>query len=333
MRSKLEKYESLLIVVIALMGCAEAGCSRCGGGEGVWDGPAWIEAVLSGSSEGVAASMGAEAGAGVGDGSDAEAAPEAGTGVDDGTDVDDEILSSSSITAEELQDRLEGDSDSKPVIAYVSNTPPKSSYIEGSIALPSKSLIQADGSLKAVPDLAVVLGNAGITEEDDLVIYGDCFSCGDSTFVYWTMKYLGHQNVQILEGTEGDWEAAGLPRAAAPTTMPAATYSPDPATELLADYEAVAGGEVQVVDARVPDQFAAGHIDGAINIDYNQVIENNWIKGDSALAGIFSDLENDRPVAVYTKNGGQASIVWYALMLAGYDARLYTWNDWLGHQI
>lgn len=314
MRSKLAMVESLLIVMIALASGAEAGCS-CSAGADAWNGQAWLEDT--------APSTGTEAGSGVEEEIGAEVAHE------DETDLDEEILSPS-ISAEELQERLEGDS--QPVIAYVSNSPIQGSYIEGSILLPSKSLIQGDGSLKPVADLAGVLGNAGITEEDDLIIYGDCFSCGDDTFVFWIMKYLGHQNVQILQGPPESWAAAGIPGATVTTTRPAATYSPDPCLDLLADYEAVAGGEVQVVDARDPDQFDAGHIDGAVNIDYNRVIENGWIKDGSALAEIFADLELDRLVVVYTKNGGQASIVWYALMLTGYDARLYTWNDWLGHQ-
>ncbi len=313
MRSELAKYGAFLVVVIALVSSAEAGCSCRGGGEGAWDGQAWLEDTLDGSSEEVVKANGTEAGAGA----------EVVTEIE--SDAYDEICSPS-ISAQELRDKLDGGS--KPVIAYVSNTSPKgSSYIKGSVLLPSKSLIQSDGSLKPVADLAGVLGNAGITEDDDLVIYGDCFSCGDDTFVFWIMKYLGHQNVQILQGP-----ATGLTMAASTTTMPAATYSPDPCSDLLADYEAVVGGELQVVDARTADQFAAGHIDGAINIDYNRVIEGDWIKDDSALAEIFVALEKDRSVAIYTKNGGQASIVWYALMLQGYDARLYTWNDWLSHQ-
>ena len=317
MRSKLANYGPLLVVVIALVGGVQAGCScRGGGGEGTWDGPAWIEATLSGSSNETAASSVAEA--------EVEYDTETQSSEMDGG-------SSPSISAQELRERLDGNS--KPVIVYVSNTPPNSgSYIEGSVLLSSKSLIQADGSLKSASDLAGVLGNAGITEEDDLVIYGDCFSCGDFTFVFWVMKYLGHQNVQILEGSPEGWAAAGIAKASTTTTRPSAIYSPDPCSELLANYEAIAGGELQVVDARVPYQFGAGHIDGAINIDYNRVIENDWIKGDSALAEIFVNLEKDRPVAVYTKNGGQASIVWYALTLQGYDARIYTWNDWLSHQ-
>ncbi len=160
-----------------------------------------------------------------------------------------------------------------------------------------------------------------------MVLYGDCFSCGDFTFVYWIMKYLGHQKVEILRGP-----AAGLPTAGSAVTGPMANYSPSPRPELLADYESVASGQFVVVDARTPDQFGAGHIDGAINIDYNRVMADSWIRDDAALAEIFGALDPDRPVVVYSKNGGTASIVWYALTSQGRDAKLYTWNDWLGRR-
>ena len=35
---------------------------------------------------------------------------------------------------------------------------------------------------------------------------------------------------------------------------------------------------------------------------------------------------------VYTNVGVEASLVWFALNLSGYDARLYTWRDWLENQ-
>ncbi|KUK43283.1 MAG: rhodanese-like domain-containing protein [Methanothrix sp.] len=323
MRSKLAMLESVLIVMIALASGAQAGCSSCGGGEGVWDGPTWIEATLSGSSDEAATSSGMEAGAVL----EVKAGAEEGTEAE--PDTNDEICAPS-ITAEELRERLEGDS--RPVIAYVSNTPIRGSYIEGSIALPSKSLIRADGSLKSIDELARVLGKAGISEGEDLVIYGNCFSCGDATFVYWIMKYLGHQNVAVLRGSQQDWSATGISQSRGMSATAEDVYIPDPRPELLADYKSVASGDLVIVDARAPDQFGASHIDGAINIDYNRVIEGFWLKDDSALSEIFVDLKEDRPVAVYTKNGGQASIVWYALILQGYDASLYTWNDWLRHQ-
>ncbi|HOI69406.1 MAG TPA: rhodanese-like domain-containing protein [Methanothrix sp.] len=305
------KWGSLLMVLMAIVGGAEEGCSSCrGGGYASWGGEEWIAATLGGSANGSVTSNLTD--------------PEAG----DGLVVDGSVAETfpSFITATELRERL--GTEPKPVIAYVSNSPPSSgSYIGGSISLPSKGFIHADGSLKSVDELAGVLGRSGVTSEDEVVLYGDCFSCGDFTFVYWIMKYLGHQKVEILRGP-----AAGLPTAGSVATRPAANYSPSPRPELLADYESVASGQFVVVDARTPDQFGAGHIVGAINIDYNRVMAGSWIRDDAALAEIFGALDPDRPVVVYSKNGGTASIVWYALTSQGRDAKLYTWNDWLGRR-
>jgi len=315
MLRKLAIYGSVLLIATALLSDAEAGCGCSAGSSSSWSGPDWIDSTSGGSSPEPLPSNGS--------------APET---VDEGSHAEksegDENaeIGISFVSAEELGEKL--GIEPKPVIAYVSNSPPSGgSYIGGSISLPSKGFIQADGSLKSVDELAGVLGRAGVTAEDEVVLYGDCFSCGDFTFVYWIMKYLGHQKVEILRGP-----TAGLPTAGSVATRPAADYSPDVHPELLADYESVVSGQFVVVDARTPDQFGEGHIDGALNIDFNRVIDGSWIKDDSALAEIFADLDPDRPVAVYSKNGGTASIVWYALTLQGRDVKLYTWNDWVIHK-
>jgi thiosulfate/3-mercaptopyruvate sulfurtransferase len=315
MRSKLAIYGSVLLIATALLGGAEAGCSCSVGSSSSWSGADWIDSTLSGSSPEPLPS----------NGSAAETVDE-GNPAEESEGDENEKIGISFIYAQELGEKLS--TEPKPVIAYVSNSPPSSgSYIGGSISLPSKGFIHADGSLKSVDELAGVLGRSGVTSEDEVVLYGDCFSCGDFTFVYWIMKYLGHQKVEILRGP-----AAGLPTAGSAVTGPMANYSPSPRPELLADYESVASGQFVVVDARTPDQFGAGHIDGAINIDYNRVMADSWIRDDAALAEIFGALDPDRPVVVSSKNGGTASIVWYALTLQGRDVKLYTWNDWLIHK-
>jgi thiosulfate/3-mercaptopyruvate sulfurtransferase len=315
MRSKLAIYGSVLLIATALLGGAEAGCSCSVGSSSSWSGADWIDSTLSGSSPEPLPS----------NGSAAETVDE-GNPAEESEGDENEKIGISFIYAQELGEKLS--TEPKPVIAYVSNSPPSSgSYIGGSISLPSKGFIHADGSLKSVDELAGVLGRSGVTSEDEMVLYGDCFSCGDFTFVYWIMKYLGHQKVEILRGP-----AAGLPTAGSAVTGPMANYSPSPRPELLADYESVASGQFVVVDARTPDQFGAGHIVGAINIDYNRVMAGSWIREDAALEEIFASLGADRPVVVYSKNGGTASIVWYALTLQGRDVKLYTWNDWLIHK-
>ena len=73
-------------------------------------------------------------------------------------------------------------------------------------------------------------------------------------------------------------------------------------------------------------------IESSFNLVYDQVLEGDHIKDPVALESVFSGLDKGQPVVVYSKNGGRASLVWFALETAGYDARLYTWKDWLAHQ-
>ena len=60
-----------------------------------------------------------------------------------------------------------------------------------------------------------ILGDAGISREDPVIIYGECMPCGGgpapATFVYWILKSLGQENVRVLDGTVEDWAATGKP--------------------------------------------------------------------------------------------------------------------------
>ncbi len=285
---------TLLIIGAALVGGALAGCSSCGGGGsgGTWSsGLAFIGA----SPEAVSVmekNSGNEA---------AQAAEE-----------------SYVITARELfEDQKD---EPKRVMAYV-GVPGDASYIEGSIHLPLKQVFNDDGTLKSPAEIAGLFGAAGISEGDLLVIYGDSFVNGYDTFAFWIMKRLGHQNVALLEGTRGERGAAGLKFVATPTPKAAETYTIDPDLDLLATADQIAGR--QVVDARSPAEYAAGHLEGAINIDYSKVMDASGLASPQALSQTFSGLDKNQPVFVYSSKGGQASIVWYALYAQGYQVSLY----------
>lgn len=225
------------------------------------------------------------------------------------------------------------ENDSNYIVAYVSNVPPENSnYIEYSILLPSKSFLGQNKKLRPINELAAIFGSAGISENDSVVLYGDCFSCGDPTFVFWIMRYLGHENVKLLTGTTADWTTAGIPMQKKTYTRQAIKYNANPDLELLADYDHVKNGDLHILDARDSATFAKGHINSAINLPYSQVISNDWLKEQMALEKVFSGLDKDKTILVYTKRGGQASIVWFALQLQGYDACLYFWEDWMAHQ-
>jgi len=206
------------------------------------------------------------------------------------------------------------------------------SHIIGAIHIPSKSFIDDNGSIRPVQELSDVLGEAGISNEDSIVVYSNDFSSGDATLVYWVLKYMRHDDVKVLDGSLEDWNAASLPVESSANTRPAATYNPGQKTELLATYDSVKDSGAQIIDARPFADFGKGRIPGAISLDPSKVLANGKIKDESKLAGVFSSISKDKPVVVYSGDYKQASVVGYALQLMGYDAEIYTWSDWAAHQ-
>lgn len=100
---------------------------------------------------------------------------------------------------------------------------------------------------------------------------------------------------------------------------------------LFATYDEVKSGQAQLIDARTPEEYAAGAIPGAINLPYDLVQSGDSIIDDASLNAAFSDLDKNKPVIVYTSTGVKASPVCFALKVLGYDARLYTYQDWQEH--
>jgi rhodanese-related sulfurtransferase len=100
---------------------------------------------------------------------------------------------------------------------------------------------------------------------------------------------------------------------------------------LFATYDEVKNGQTQIIDARTPEEFAAGAIPGAINLPYDLVQSGDKINDDASLSTTFADLDKNKPVVVYTSTGVKASPVCFALQVLGYDAMLYTYQDWIEH--
>lgn len=210
-------------------------------------------------------------------------------------------------------------------------------HITGSVVIPYTSFIRGAGLLKSVTEISRILGDAGISSNDKLVIYGECMPCGGgpapATYVYWMMKCLGHENIKVLDGGVEDWAAAGLSTTNKSMVRPMANYTPKFDPEFIATYDYVKSGKAQIVDARPFQEFNSSSIPGAINIPYDNVIENRTIRSESALKDAFAGLNRNRPVVVFTDTGVKASVEWFALKLMGYEAKIYSWQDWLNNQI
>jgi rhodanese-related sulfurtransferase len=75
----------------------------------------------------------------------------------------------------------------------------------------------------------------------------------------------------------------------------------------------IAGGEwksYQVIDTRLAEDYAAGHIDGAIHIEWRNVLARRH------------EIPRDKPVLLYCNTGAQSAQAYLTLRLAGWDNTL-----------
>jgi len=204
-------------------------------------------------------------------------------------------------------------------------------HIKGAIVVPSKSFLLDDGTLRPVSDIAAILGAAGISQEDPVIVYSDSFSSGEATFVLWLLRYLGQDDVKALDGGLEDWIKASLPLETKKNVRSLANYSPSTGSKLLASYDFVKSGEAQMVDARTFQDFGKKRIPKAFFISPEEVLQSGKLKEADSLTDTFARLDQKKPVVVYSDDYFSASLVWYALQLMGFDSRLYTWQDWQAH--
>ena len=81
----------------------------------------------------------------------------------------------------------------------------KKDHIPTAVNLPLANLLSDDS-----PERVQKLVNAmGIDDETSVVVYDDTFGALASR-VAWTLEYLGHYDVSLLETTYGNWKSLGL---------------------------------------------------------------------------------------------------------------------------
>ena len=217
----------------------------------------------------------------------------------------------------------------KDVVLDVSNRhSPGQAHIRGSVNIPAKSFFYENGTLRNVTDLAAILGGAGISQEDAVMVYSDSFASGEATAVLFMLRYLGQENARALDGGLDNWIAASLPMETKENLRSPASYATRPRAELLADYDFVKSGQAQMVDARSFQDFGKASIGNATLINPENVLEEGRLKSGTGLKDTFARLNASRTVVVYSDDIYGASVVWFALQLMGFDARIYTWQDW-----
>jgi thiosulfate/3-mercaptopyruvate sulfurtransferase len=150
--------------------------------------------------------------------------------------------------------------------------------------------------LPSVDALAATFGRLGIANGMQVVVYDQDTGLYASR-MWWSLKYLGHAQVALLDGGWAKWVAEGRPTAAGHESRPATIFRPAVRPEMavtVADVQLrLADGRTLLVDARGSDRFegksetidkVAGHIPGARNHFYK------WNLGDDGTMQSPADL-------------------------------------------
>jgi len=196
-------------------------------------------------------------------------------------------------------------------------------------------------------DFAQTLSRLGIGNETRVV----CYDAGPGAFaarLWWMLRWVGHDEVAVLDGGFAAWTAEGRPVSTATPARAPARFAPQPRPDLVLDTDgvmrALAQGET-LVDVRAAERFTgnvepidpvAGHVPGAVNLPFLDNVDGSGrFRDPAALAELWRSRTGAGPGAApicMCGSGVTACQGLLALEAAGIrGARLYegSWSEWI----
>lgn len=197
-------------------------------------------------------------------------------------------------------------------------------------------------------DFARAVGAEGVGDATEVVVY-DQRGIFSAARVWWMFRVFGHDAVSVLDGGLPAWLAEGgaAETGVPPPTMPAQftpRYRPEMVWSLGEVVDNLHGGDARVLDARAAGRFdgsvpepragmRSGHIPGALNLPFTEVLREGRMLPPAALRARFAALEIDgsRPVVTSCGSGVTAAVLNLAMVAAGLpEPALYdgSWSEW-----
>jgi thiosulfate/3-mercaptopyruvate sulfurtransferase len=204
--------------------------------------------------------------------------------------------------------------------------------------------------------LARLLGQAGVGPDTTLILYGGNNNWF-AAYAYWLVKYLGYDNVKLLNGGRKKWELESreltqdMPRLQPNDYRITGQVRSD--IRAFRDYvlQRVYEGETPFIDVRSPEEYrgeklapdhlpqeqaqVGGHIPGAANIPWVKAAnDDGTFKSADELKSLYESesLTSDKEVIAYCRIGERSSHTWFALTeLLGYpNVRNYdgSWTEY-----
>ncbi len=201
--------------------------------------------------------------------------------------------------------------------------------------------------LPNIVELANKLSRIGINSQQTLVVAYDDSRFAFAARLWWLLRYLGHDQVALLDGGFTGWKH-GYPVTDVVPQSQVGNFVPQVRKYLLVNITDVKNRKdlpgVVLVDSRERDRYLgisepidkiAGHIPGAVNYPWQDVTgANGYLIDVNEQLSRWQDIANADEILVYCGSGVTACVNLLSLELAGIDkAKLYagSWSDWISY--
>ncbi|WOD37539.1 sulfurtransferase [Nodosilinea sp. E11] len=216
------------------------------------------------------------------------------------------------------------------------------------------SSVQAHGGRHPLPDFNTFsdrLTAMGVVSEGPgatLVVAYDDSRFAFAARLWWLLRYLGHDDVAVLDGGWSGWVQGGYPTSSERPMPRTGCFVPAPRADWIVDIDTVRRRKddegVMLIDSRSPERYrgevepidpVAGSIPGAVNYFWQDVSETNGLmKSPATLAQHWADIDEAEEVIVYCGSGVTACVNLLSQTVAGRPmAKLYPggWSDWCSY--
>lgn len=194
---------------------------------------------------------------------------------------------------------------------------------------------------------SLTMSELGLTNDSHTVVY-DSLGLFSAPRLWWTLQVFGLRKISILAGGLPAWKGEGLPLETGPVNSHLGQFEASLDASLVATAHEVAtalsSGTTQVLDARSAERFRgdvpeprpglrSGHMPGALNLPFQELIENGVLSPIENLEKAFlkSGLDLEKPVIATCGSGLTACILSLAVAATGraipkvYDG---SWSEW-----
>jgi thiosulfate/3-mercaptopyruvate sulfurtransferase len=177
--------------------------------------------------------------------------------------------------------------DARPFSSY------SESHIPGAVNIDLMQFHWIDTSKQGIAQFnkqtRVLLSNIGVSKNKFVVFYDDVSGMSAARGV-WLLLYFSHDRVAMLDGGLNGWKAQGFKTETKTHPFVHSNFNGRPDPKILADFarirSAIKKKKAIVVDARSKEEYdgstiraaRAGHIPTAINVDWNDNLEQDVFK-------------------------------------------------------